>query len=880
MKKFVLIALPLMLLASCSREPVELVVNENSPEFVTVKVSGDSPETSKTVINEANRSILWGSDEYIALYELYYGYNDRLNTNQWMGEAVKSAKGVSTNGGWTMSFDATLPAFTGSQQLTYSAIYPYSAVTSLDAYNQVYLSIPSVQTGYVGTFDPDTDILLGESRQFDTQQTDLHFHFRRLTSMFKVTIKNLDIQPGAKVVSVKLQTPNKGLASVGIVDVIDGTITLPNPDDDRNSKSAKLNCKGLDITDGTFDVWFNVWPVTFTNPDNLTIYVTTSDGYRYSRTIIMQDPPLELKAGQVTPVIVNMASASRTVVSDYAKNITFNYTDPTEEGITMNYSETEARVVFTCQDDWCAEITGDDDGWFTFGGQRKVSGSSASWYYLYINCDKNLGDAPKTATVTISNDFTEKTFTVTQKNCVLLTGVALSQSSLNLECGQSQTLSIIPTPAAASNYRISWGSSDNRVISVDYDYNQDAPDCVVTANMVGTATVTATVTDVETGTEYNVECQVTNTAPQYTAPAEVLITLNRYVYQYDSGLEQYVSYYVPTVVRNGVEIPLFAEGNSYNNSANAVAVANGKLVVVGSYEKNPDDPNNEEPGACYWIAGKMKKLPQYRSLDGLVVDGNDVYAMANWYDTDYHYAVLKNWEQVAELDAISVSNIAVDNGNWYVCGKDSSWQTCYWKNGTKTIIQGLYSATAIDVKDSNICIVGDAYDTRPNINVWYNGDVTKWSKWTASYQAGYADRVFLVGSDIWVFGRYSSSKTSYTRVYKNGSEVFFPAFDGSKYEDRRYDKAELRGAQVFDGQFYLLYSLSYTGANTFRNPSQVLWQTLYNEPAYVNEDQRFEEYSSGTLKYTNLFVTNESFAIGGTMNPPYENPFDSEEEQW
>lgn len=883
MKKLFLIALPLMLLASCSREPMELAVSKDTQKSVTVKVTGDSPEETKTIINEANRTLLWGGDEHLAVYELYYGYNDRLNRSEYMGAAVKSAKGVTTNGGWTMTFDATLPGYSGSSTLTYAAVYPFSALDYLDDYNLVEVSVPSVQTGIKGTFDPDGDILLGEARTFDTQQTDLHFHFRRMTSILKLTIKNLNIQPGAKVVSVKLQTPNKGLSSTGTIDIIEGTLTPPNPDENQGSKSVKLNCKGMDITDGTFDVWFNVWPVTFTNPDNLTVYVTTSDGYKYSRAIIMQDPALELKAGQVTPVAVNMTNANRTTVSDYSKNITFSYTDPTAEGISLEYDKTEARVVFTCQEDWVAEITGDDDGWFTFGGKRKVSGTNASYYYLYVNCNKNIGEAPKTATVTISNDFTEKSFTITQENCVSLTGAALSQTSLNLVCGQSQTLSVIPVPATASNYKVSWSVEDFRTISVDYDVKADAPELVVTANMVGSATITATVTDKETGEEFVRECTVTNTVPAFTAPNDVLVTLNRYVYKYDSDLGQYVSYYVPTVVRNGEEIPLYAEGNSYNNSANCVTVANGKLIVAGSYEKNPDNLNDAIKGACYWLSGKMYKLPQYQSLDGLVADGNDVYVIASWYDSDNHYALLKNWEQVVELDAISVSNIVIDNGDWYVCGKDSGWQTCYWKNGVKTTIEGLYSASAIDVKDGNIYIAGDAYDTRPNINVWHNGEVTKWSSWTASYQAGYADRVFIIGSDIWVIGRYvASGKTAGVRLYKNGKEVFFPAFDGSQFENRKYDKYELRGAQVFDGQFYLLYSLSYTGSNAFHNPSQALWKTLYYEPAYVNADQRFEEFSNGmsTLEYTDIFVTSEPFSVGGTMNPPYENPFDNEEEQW
>ena len=75
---------------------------------------------------------------------------------------------------------------------------------------------------------------------------------------------------------------------------------------------------------------------------------------------------------------VNMAYASKQTLSEYAKSLTFNYSDPTESGIELEYSETEAKVVFTCQDDWCAEITGKDAGWFSFYGRTKESGENAS----------------------------------------------------------------------------------------------------------------------------------------------------------------------------------------------------------------------------------------------------------------------------------------------------------------------------------------------------------------------------------------------------------------------------------------------------------------------------------------------------------------------
>lgn len=81
----------------------------------------------------------------------------------------------------------------------------------------------------------------------------------------------------------------------------------------------------------------------------------------------------------------------------------------------------------------------------------------------------------------------------------LVTDIALSSTSINLYPNETQQLSVIITPAYATNQSLNWTSSDSAVAIVDVDGK-------VTAVSVGNATITATTTD---GSNLSALCQVT-----------------------------------------------------------------------------------------------------------------------------------------------------------------------------------------------------------------------------------------------------------------------------------------------------------------------------------------------------------------------------------
>ena len=82
-----------------------------------------------------------------------------------------------------------------------------------------------------------------------------------------------------------------------------------------------------------------------------------------------------------------------------------------------------------------------------------------------------------------------------------ITSISLNINELQLCSGQTHTLNITVLPTDADNRTVNWSSSDTSVATVD-------PNGLVTANKVGTATITATTTD---GTDLCASCEVTVT---------------------------------------------------------------------------------------------------------------------------------------------------------------------------------------------------------------------------------------------------------------------------------------------------------------------------------------------------------------------------------
>ena len=115
-----------------------------------------------------------------------------------------------------------------------------------------------------------------------------------------------------------------------------------------------------------------------------------------------------------------------------------------------------------------------------------------------------------TATITVTTKDGNKTatckVTVTAAK-VPVTGVALDQTQLELEAGESETLTATVAPDNATDKAVTWTTSDKNIATVDKNGK-------VTAVKEGTATITVTTKD---GSK-KAECKVTVTAPPPDPP--------------------------------------------------------------------------------------------------------------------------------------------------------------------------------------------------------------------------------------------------------------------------------------------------------------------------------------------------------------------------
>jgi uncharacterized protein YjdB len=114
-----------------------------------------------------------------------------------------------------------------------------------------------------------------------------------------------------------------------------------------------------------------------------------------------------------------------------------------------------------------------------------------------------VAKSPGTASITVKTNDGGKTATcyvTVKENVIPVAGVSLNISSMTLNVGETQTLTVTVTPSNASDKTVSWKSSDATIAYVDSDGT-------VVAISAGTATITATVGDM------SAECIVTVVVP-------------------------------------------------------------------------------------------------------------------------------------------------------------------------------------------------------------------------------------------------------------------------------------------------------------------------------------------------------------------------------
>ena len=132
-----------------------------------------------------------------------------------------------------------------------------------------------------------------------------------------------------------------------------------------------------------------------------------------------------------------------------------------------------------------------------YGATVSFSSSNINIADVDFNGKVTARGAGTTTITATTNYFTTATCQVTV-NPMLASSISLSQSSITLPIGSTQTLTATILPANASNKSVTWSSSDESIATVDANGK-------VTAVSEGLATITATTND---GSNLSASCSV------------------------------------------------------------------------------------------------------------------------------------------------------------------------------------------------------------------------------------------------------------------------------------------------------------------------------------------------------------------------------------
>ncbi len=189
--------------------------------------------------------------------------------------------------------------------------------------------------------------------------------------------------------------------------------------------------------------------VTANAAGTATITVTTEDGKKTATcTVTVTEKPVETVA--VTGVTLNKTAASLLVGATETLTATVNPTNATNKAVTWSSSNAAVATVSAA-----GVVTAVSNG---------------------------------TATITVTTADGKKTATCTVTVITPVTGVTLNKTAASLLVGATETLTATVNPTNATNKAVTWTSSDAAVASV-------SAAGVVTAQAVGTATITVTTED-------------------------------------------------------------------------------------------------------------------------------------------------------------------------------------------------------------------------------------------------------------------------------------------------------------------------------------------------------------------------------------------------
>ena len=331
------------------------------------------------------------------------------------------------------------------------------------------------------------------------------------------------------------------------------------------------------------------------------------------------------------------------------------------------------------------------------------------------------------------------------------TMLELDKQEITMKVGEVETLEIIKfSPSKPENYKVSVLSEDSDIVKIE--------DGDLIAIRQGQTTIKVMVEDV------SATCQVT-VSGVYDEKNDI--------YLVGSGNTNNAIYAV-----NGITYTLPSEKDL--SSATCIDIQ-GENIYIGGYEYN--SKQGEPAKAVLWINGENTRLSDDGNVTGIVVLGNDVYAVGQNTSTE-SYSVATLWKNGTPIrlnpmptHVPSFANaIAILNSDIYVVGhcyvESNNWKmtAVYWKN-EKMMPLSIKESYAIDITTSGDDFYICGREIVNGISVakyWKNGVEFNLSDGTQNCGAS---RIAIEGNDVYIAGYEELKKDFYIPVYwKNGAK--------------------------------------------------------------------------------------------------------------
>lgn len=302
--RLMLVAVAALSIVACQTEPEITTVPEKNTFTLTVTAE---QETTRTYLGEADENGVYQAqwndkDEVILIFE-YVNNSDTTSVASTGFEKLDDG---------TAKFTAELTKIdeaTVIEKIDYYAIYPESNRIKSDNVDitAFKFNTPTEQTPTATSFDGNTDFMIAKPVVDQTEQlTELSMSFKRLVSIGKMTLTNLDTESAIESVDLTFTLTEGAVAGYSRVDLT--TSQYSSCYQRHNTLKLSYN-EPISKND---PIYFVSLPVCISEGDSFKIVVKTTDGCIFTRTVeLTAGREIKLTEGNMTGFKVDMEKADK-----------------------------------------------------------------------------------------------------------------------------------------------------------------------------------------------------------------------------------------------------------------------------------------------------------------------------------------------------------------------------------------------------------------------------------------------------------------------------------------------------------------------------------------------------------------------------------------